>query len=207
MGRLLAVVLVGVIVYQPAVQAQTVTCTPTYIWGSTGWSDTLWTPPDADASITANTNSWHVFSPAVPAGEVWKMRTISVSIQWRSGEYMIEHLVNTPPFATAGHYHQIARATNNSVIGTPVLHVPPADAAALVMQAGERLAARANGSSPSMMLLWSGWSFPAACLPRLLGVEASASSGGTATLPNFGPLVTAAQTAAAALTSLSQSVP
>jgi hypothetical protein len=204
-----AIALVCVLLLPALASAQV--CSPQYVWGGTGWSNDTATrmPSDADPQVTANTNTHHVFSPMVPQGRIYKMRTISVSSLYTGGsaEYMIEHLVVVPPYQ--GHYyHAIARGV---AVGTPVLYVAPADASALIMQAGERLGARANGGTSSTMaiaLFWSAWSFPAECLPRLLGVEVSDGSGSATTPPpDFSALVQAASDAATSLAKLSASVP
>ncbi len=174
-------------------------CTPTYVVRTTYWSY------DPNSLIIPDANRAHVFTLPIPAGEVWKMRSISLSTAYGApAEYMIEWLVAVPG---GNHYHEIA---HGSASGTPALHVAPADAAAMIMQPGERLAGRVNGDPnafPGIALYYSGWSFPIACLPRLLGVAPVAvTSGGTVITPDFSALVEAAQNAATALTGLAQSV-
>ncbi len=169
-------------------------CVPTFVFGHTPWST------DPTSHVIADSNASHVFSnPLVPVGYVWKMRTISLSTSYGGqAEYMIEWLINVPG---GHHYHEIARGVAG---GTPALHVATADAAAMVMVPGERLAGRQNGSpTPGMFLMWSAWQFPAACLPRLLGVAAPS----TATPVDLSTLTQAAKDAASALTNLAGSVP
>lgn len=182
------------------------TCTPAYGWGQTYWSNEA-----GNLTTDANASTAHAFMPgAVPAGTVWQMRTLSVSTDdGRRMEYFIEHLVNVPPYGTAGHYHRIAGGWGE---GTPALDVAPADASALVMLPGERLAVRSNppNNTPmqglGMLLLYSYFSYPEACLPRALGMEAPASGSSAAAL-DFSALGAAAQDAADKLGALAQSVP
>lgn len=193
----LTILLLSVLASVPAF-AQT--CTPTYMVQSTYWSS------DPNSRIIPDSNNAHIFTPPVPAGTVWKMRSISLSTQYGGpAEYMLEWLVAVPG---GNHYHQIAHGT---AAGTPALHVAPADAAAMILQPGERLAGRVNGDPatfPGIALYFSGWAFPLECLPRLLGVEApSVTVSSTTPPPDFSALITAAQQAAAALTTLAQSAP
>jgi hypothetical protein len=171
------------------------TCAPTYMVQSTYWSD------DPMSLIIPDSNRAHIFTQPVPAGQVWKMRSISLSTKdGNAREYMIEWLVAVPG---GNHYHEIARG---SAAGTPALHVAPADAAAMILQPGERLAGRVNGDPstfPGIALYFSGWSFPVTCLARLLGAEAPA----TGTAPDLSSLVQAATAAATALEALAGSVP
>jgi len=149
-------------------------CTPTYGWGNTYWSTT------AQNAAHFGGNTAHAYGFPVPVGQLWKMRTISLSTtDGRQMEYFVEHLVTV----TGGnHYHRIAGGWG---AGTPALHVPPGDAAALILLPGERLAARSNPPggvmvNDGMMLLYSYFSFPhtPACLARALHLEAAVSGGG-----------------------------
>jgi hypothetical protein len=195
----------------PALAAAQTVCTPTYVWGNTPWSRDV--TPDSPGYVPGNSNTHHVFTyDFIPAGQVFRPRSISVSTLYGGeAQYMVELLANVPPYV-GSHYHEVARGW---ATGTPALHVPPGDAAAMLMQAGERLAARAGGGNAdtmAIMLLWSGWLFPEACLQRLLAVEAppSASAGGGTTAPDLTALASAATSAAAELTRLAteaQNVP
>jgi hypothetical protein len=178
----------------------------TYVWGNTPWSRDV--TPQSPGYVEGNSNSHHVFSPVLaPPGFVFRPRTISLSTQAaETANYMIELLVNVPPHVGA-HYHGIARI--EGAAGTPVLHVSPADCARLILlpgQPGERLSGRALGSVGTMnlMLLWSGWLYPESALPRLLGMEAAATSG---ELPDLSRLGTAADALVVAAQGLSASVP
>lgn len=159
-----------------------------YIWGETFWSNEA-----GNATTDPNASSAHAFMlGAVPPGEVWQLRTLSLSTDdGRSMEYFIEALVNVPP--TPGHhYHRIAGGWG---AGTPALHVPPEDLQAMPLLPGERLAARANPPSVPMngrgiKLLWSGWAYPESELPRLRGMGAT---GASAPPPDFSAVITAAQ--------------
>jgi hypothetical protein len=168
---MLVVALLGV-APRPTLQAQQSPCWDgEYVWGHTGKSTEPETrlPPDATEQIIASTNDAHVFTTAVPPGVIRQMDTISVSnYGGESQEYAIEWGRIVPPFAGL-HYHAIARNERLASLGTPVLFVPPADANAVVMLPGERLAARSNGGWTSMMLLWTGYEFPEACLPVVKG--------------------------------------
>lgn len=180
-------------------------CTPVAIYGKVGWSNDSAQnlPPDASASwqVQQDTNIAHIFSSAVPAGQVWRLRTISLSTGYGgNAEYMVEHLVNVP---NGYHYHAIARGSAGA---TPALAVSSADLRADIFVAGERIGWRTSGPGP-IFGMWSGWAFPASCLPRLLGVDTPVITTTTGAPPDFSALLQAAQNAAAALTTLSQSAP
>lgn len=185
-----------------AASASAQTCTPTYQAGMTYWSD------DPQSYQIPDSNTHHVFTPAfVPVGYIAKMRTISLSTKYGGeAEYMIEHLVNVPG---GNHYHEVARGQH--VMGTPALHVPPADAAAMVLFPGERLAGRALGGTTTTMgmtLYWSYWLLPAECLPRVLGLDAPATSTtSTSPPPDFSAMRSFLEQAAASITSAAQAVP
>jgi hypothetical protein len=166
----------------------------TYIWGNTPWSADV--TPESPGYVAGNSNTHHVFTPAIaPPGYIFRPRTISLStMQGGEAHYMIEHLINVPPHV-GHHYHSIARGT---AIGTPALQLSPADAAALILLPGEKLAGRALGPQPmSIMLLWSGWLLPESELEGLIR-GGTTSTGGSIDLS---AAVAAAQELSTALTS------
>jgi hypothetical protein len=77
----------------------------------------------------------------------------------------------------------------------------------VVLEAGERISARANAlpSTARMYVMYAGWRFPAACLPSLLGVAGLTVS--AAPTFDYSALASAAQDAAAKLATLAASVP
>jgi hypothetical protein len=129
------------------------------------WGHTFWSHDAASRATHINANTHHVFALGmVPPGRVLRMRSISLSTRYGGeADYMIELLVNVPG---GHHYHRIA---GGPARGTPALHVDPASAGALVLVEGEGLAGRALGGteeSMGILLLWSGWSYPAECLSK-----------------------------------------
>jgi len=176
-------------------------CVPVYGWGQTLWSNDAANP----GTYPPNANSAHVFGEPVPAGQIWKMRTIALATDdGRTMEYFIEHLTNKPPNPFPN-YHRIAGGIGS---GTPPMHVSPADAAALVLLPGERLAGRSNAPNAQMvnrgmLLLYSYFSFAEACLGRALGMSSAGTTGST----SFAALVQAAQAAATAFNAVAESAP
>lgn len=149
----------------------------------------------------------------VPSGEVWLIKVAGgatdapQSLHWM---LQIEHHLADGQccFMIPLYRNQAALA------GTPILALERP----IILEAGERLSLRVNGLVGTVnkaSLLYSGWRFSSVCLPQLLGVAVVTSSGGgSVSLPNFGPMVEAAQATAAALSqaasdlnALSNSVP
>ena len=130
-------------------------CTPTFV------ESLQWGPPGAEGRI--------IWSQPVPPGRILVLDNAGLAtFDGRPLEWMLQRLVN-------GHYHPLARNVG-SAAGTPVL----AWTGRQVMLEGPRVGGRVNapddfgnGSPYGMALLFTGFSYPAACLSRVLGVEPS----------------------------------
>lgn len=110
-------------------------------------------------------------------------------IRWGPGSWWFQALATTAyPHAT-----------------TPVLGWT----GSVVLWPGERIGARSGSleSSGQMYVMYTGFTVPQACLVRFLGLALSAGSGPPSPAPDFSALVQAAQVAATALQTLSESVP
>lgn len=176
------VALLCCLVVAPA-RAQQLDCTPQRVQGHSGWA----------------TNTAVAYGAWVPPGEIWLLKTAGVVTNDPTPlEYklQIEQEVLSQgnaccwlqPLVSVGR----TEATPKLALDRPV-----------ILEAGERLAARTHATVVDLALLYSGWKFPSACLGRLLGV-ASASPG---LAPDFSATAAAATDAASALTKLAKSLP
>lgn len=97
----------------------------------------------------------------VPADEAWLIQTCGIATNdSRPFEYRMQLVRN-------GHYHPL-HCNAGPTGSTPVLAVTRP----FVMAPGDYLKSRVNAGEDyaGMALLYSGWSFPVADLPKLLGV-------------------------------------
>lgn len=178
MKSLIATLLLCVL---PAV-AQAQTCTPTRLQYHSGWFN----------------NAAYVAGPYVPEGEVWKIERGGVASNDSSVReimFQVEERVisqgNVCCWMIPVARSYVSPATPKSAIDQPLILLP-----------GDRFSARLNATLTDLALLYSGWSYPAVCLTRLLGMEAKAGE-----VPDLSGLTNAAKTAAEALTGLAGSVP
>lgn len=201
--RMKLLMVVGLLV--AAVPARAQDCTPHYFVAQSQNSN----DPESWAQFPPDSGPQHLFTGPVPPGIVSKLQTVSLSILGDTGgaaaEYFIEWIRVYPNSNPAG-YHRIAYERGGT--GTPILHVPLADADKIIMRSGERLAGRMAGGGAAMTLYWSGYWYNEACLPRLLGVE----SAGAVTIPpaplvDYTAFIAALKGAATALQSVATSVP
>lgn len=203
----LGLLMIGLVLAPIPILAQTI-CTPTPIARGGQWG-----PPGA--GMTPVPTYWTVVAQGydgdptgyVPPGEVWLIRAAGGAV--RGDGRQLEWMLQIDHYAPSGCCWLVPlHRLNGTAGGTPTIALDRP----IVLEAGERLSLRVNGLPPQdqISLLWVGWSFPAACLPRLLGVEETSGAvvvgGGTVT-PDFTALVAAAQIAATALSGLAQSVP
>lgn len=198
MNRLGCLVL-AVILASP-VPAFAQTCTPARI------DSLLWAP--VGAALAPVPKYWTAAANGyagdpngfVPPGEVWLIKSAGgftndgAALEWM---LQIEH-------------HTLV---GDACCWLPPLHRPMGTAAAtpvialerpILLEAGERLSLRVNGlrADKSIGIAYVGWKFPAACLPRLLGVEA-----GSGTPVDYSGFATALQQAATALQTAAEAVP
>lgn len=136
----------------------------------------------------------------VPPDQVWLIRAAGIATDdGRPIEWMlqIDHKVASQNDACCW-LVPLHRQTGTAA-GTPVLALDRD----VILIAGERLSARANGlgADKKLALLFVGWRFPASCTARLLGVAAASTSA------DLSAVVSAANSAAAALSALASSVP
>jgi hypothetical protein len=140
----------------------------------------------------------------VPVGEAWKIRAAGVATDdGRQLEWMmqIQHTLKDGQCCWLIPLHR----QTGTAGGTPVLAIDRE----VILTTGERLASRVNGlaSDKRQALLYVGWRFPVACLPRLLGVEDVATGGSGVPAPDLSALRTALNEMAAAAQVAAQSVP
>jgi hypothetical protein len=140
----------------------------------------------------------------VPVGEVWKIRAAGIATDdGRQLEWMmqIQHTLKDGQCCWLIPLH---RQTGTSG-GTPVLAIERE----IILTTGERLASRVNGLAldKRQALLYVGWRFPVACLPRLLGVQDVAIDGSGGPAPDLSALRAALTEMAAAAHAAAESVP
>lgn len=178
MVRALAPLCVLLLTAEP-VAAQT--CTPTRIQHHSGWLSNANYAPGA----------------TVPEGEVWVIERGGIASNdsaMREVNFQIEEKVVSQgsvccwSIPIANRY--ATGATPKSAITGPHVLLP-----------GDRLAARMNANLTDLALLYSGWSYPLACLPRVLGMQQASGS------VDYGAFSAALEQAATALQGVVQAVP
>lgn len=170
-----------------AAPAQAQTCLPTPVQGHSGWSQ----------------QSDYVTGATVPAGEVWLITDAGVASN--DSQLVDVRLQREEPVLSQQGaccwYIPIAVTASTGATPKAALLRP------VYVQAGQRLAARTPVPLGDMALLYSGFAFPAACLQRLLGMDAPVSATATTPPPDFSAAITALQQLSTAAASAASALP